>query len=209
MRCTVTARGVPGLFACGEVTGAMHGANRLSGNAGAQVLVQGRVAGQAAAADALERRARDRRAQNRDEAVAVTIAPFDRHSGVAPFELKESLSQLAERALGPVRTAKALKEGLTQLAELKTNVLPQLACRTRDLMWNRDWSDALECQAAFTVIESALLGATGREHSIGAHQRHDNKQADHGVLSHSLVTFNGSALVRDTAPVAFSLVARP
>jgi succinate dehydrogenase/fumarate reductase flavoprotein subunit len=76
-------------------------------------------------------------------------------------------------------------------------------------MWNRDWSDALECQAAFTVIESALLGAAGREHSIGAHQRHDNKQADHGVLSHSLVTFNGSALVRDTAPVAFSLVARP
>ncbi|MDR9751568.1 FAD-dependent oxidoreductase [Pseudomonas sp. SZMC_28357] len=203
------ATGVPGLFACGEVTGAMHGANRLSGNAGAQVLVQGRVAGQAAALDALQRRALDRSADNLDEAVAVTIAPFERREGIAPFELKERLSQLAERALGPVRTAKALNEGLNELTDLRTNALPQLACRTRDLMWNRDWSDALECQAAFSVIESALLGAIGREHSIGAHQRHDHKAPASGVLSHSLVTFDGGALRRLTVPVAFPLMARP
>lgn len=206
---TGAATGVPGLFACGEVTGAMHGANRLSGNAGAQVLVQGRVAGQAAANDARERRARDRRAQNADEAVAVTLAPFERTSGIAPFELKESLSQLAECALGPVRSAKALDEGLAQLADLRNNVLPQLACRTPDRMWNRDWSDALECQAAFTVIESALLGARGREYSIGAHQRHDHKHADSGVLSHSLVNDEGGVLVRRTQAVAFPWVARP
>jgi succinate dehydrogenase / fumarate reductase flavoprotein subunit/fumarate reductase (CoM/CoB) subunit A len=40
--------GVAGLFACGEATGGLHGANRLSGNAGAQILVQGRRAGLAA-----------------------------------------------------------------------------------------------------------------------------------------------------------------
>ncbi len=37
--------GIPGLYACGEATGGVHGGNRLSGNAGAQVLVQGREAG--------------------------------------------------------------------------------------------------------------------------------------------------------------------
>lgn len=200
------ATGVPGLFACGEVTGALHGANRLSGNAGAQVLVQGRVAGQAAAVDALQRRARDQRADNQDAATAVTRAPFDRQQGIAPFELKDSLSQLAERALGPVRTATALEEGRVRLADLKHNVLPQLACRTRDVMWNRDWSDALECQAAFTVIESALLGAAGREHSIGAHQRHDNQSVDSGVLSHSLVTLEAGVLLRQTTPVTFPFV---
>jgi succinate dehydrogenase / fumarate reductase flavoprotein subunit/fumarate reductase (CoM/CoB) subunit A len=201
--------GVSGLFACGEATGAMHGANRLSGNAGAQVLVQGRVAGLNAAADALQRRALDRLADNQEAAYAATVAPFERDTGIAPFELKESLSQLAEKALGPVRTAEALTQGRAVLADRKNDVLPQLACRTRDRMWNRDWSDALECQAAFTVIESALLGAAGREHSIGAHQRHDHKGAFDGELTHSLVTFESGGLSRRTMPVAFPFLSRP
>ena len=34
---------VPGLFACGEVTGGLHGANRLGGNAGLEVLIFGKT----------------------------------------------------------------------------------------------------------------------------------------------------------------------
>lgn len=37
---------IPGLFACGEVTGGIHGANRLGGNAIADVITFGRIAGQ-------------------------------------------------------------------------------------------------------------------------------------------------------------------
>ena len=40
---------IPGLFAAGEVTGGVHGANRLGGNAGTEVLVFGRIAGESAA----------------------------------------------------------------------------------------------------------------------------------------------------------------
>ena len=36
---------VPGLFAAGEVTGGVHGLNRIGGNAGTEVLVFGRIAG--------------------------------------------------------------------------------------------------------------------------------------------------------------------
>ena len=36
---------IPGLFAAGEVTGGVHGRNRLGGNAGTEVLVFGRIAG--------------------------------------------------------------------------------------------------------------------------------------------------------------------
>ena len=36
---------IPGLFAAGEVTGGIHGRNRLGGNAGTEVLVFGRIAG--------------------------------------------------------------------------------------------------------------------------------------------------------------------
>ncbi len=41
---------IPGLFAAGEVTGGVHGANRLGGNAVADFVVFGRIAGQSAVA---------------------------------------------------------------------------------------------------------------------------------------------------------------
>ncbi len=40
---------IPGLFAAGEVTGGLHGANRLGGNGVADIVVNGRLAGLAAA----------------------------------------------------------------------------------------------------------------------------------------------------------------
>ena len=40
---------IPGLYAAGEVTGGVHGANRLGGNAVADIIVFGRIAGQEAA----------------------------------------------------------------------------------------------------------------------------------------------------------------
>jgi len=40
---------IPGLFAAGEITGVLHGANRLGGNAFTDIIVFGRVAGQSAA----------------------------------------------------------------------------------------------------------------------------------------------------------------
>jgi fumarate reductase flavoprotein subunit len=43
---------IPNLFAAGEVTGGVHGANRLGGNAVADFVVFGRLAGEVAAANA-------------------------------------------------------------------------------------------------------------------------------------------------------------
>ena len=45
---------ITGLFAAGEVTGGVHGRNRLGGNAGTEVLVFGRIAGSEAARDAIK-----------------------------------------------------------------------------------------------------------------------------------------------------------
>ncbi|MEG1879183.1 MAG: FAD-binding protein, partial [Pseudoflavonifractor sp.] len=49
--CVLTEAGaaIPGLFAAGEVTGGIHGANRLGGNAVADFVVFGRIAGSSAA----------------------------------------------------------------------------------------------------------------------------------------------------------------
>ena len=37
---------IPGLYAAGEVTGGVHGSNRLGGNATTDIIVFGRIAGQ-------------------------------------------------------------------------------------------------------------------------------------------------------------------
>lgn len=50
----LTAAGevIPGLFAAGEVTGGVQGANRLGGNSYTDLIVFGRIAGASAAAAA-------------------------------------------------------------------------------------------------------------------------------------------------------------
>lgn len=50
---------VPGLLAAGEVTGGLHGQNRMMGNALLELVVFGRIAGASAAADARRERPRN------------------------------------------------------------------------------------------------------------------------------------------------------
>ena len=40
---------IPGLFAAGEVTGGVHGGNRIGGNAVADIVTFGRISGNSAA----------------------------------------------------------------------------------------------------------------------------------------------------------------
>ena len=47
---TEAGEAIPGLYAAGEVTGGVHGANRLGGNAVADIVVYGRIAAGSAAA---------------------------------------------------------------------------------------------------------------------------------------------------------------
>ena len=45
-----TGASIPGLYAAGEVTGGVHGGNRIGGNAVADIITFGRIAGTNAAA---------------------------------------------------------------------------------------------------------------------------------------------------------------
>jgi succinate dehydrogenase/fumarate reductase flavoprotein subunit len=195
--------GVPGLYACGEATGGVHGGNRLSGNAGAQILVQGRRAGLAAARAAQSNRA-GAPPQNWDTLRDAIEAPFRREQGIAPLEVKQRLTAIAEEALGPVRTGKAMIAALEEVRTIRHSTLSQLASRNRDPRYNRDWSDALECGAGAPVLEAALISAIGRNGSIGAHQRRDLPGVK-SQLDHSIVRQQDGELTWRAQPVEFPL----
>lgn len=200
--------GVPGLYACGEVTGGLHGGNRLSGNAGAQVLVQGKAAGLAAARAAGKSGAIASAADNWRQAAERIRAPLLRRDGVAASEVKQSLTTLASTALGPVRDGAALAAARATLRGIVADGVERIACRQQEAGWNRDWSDALECRAGAAVLEAALLGAEQRTVSLGAHQRHDGaRAAAGGTPQHSLVRGAAGDLRHRAQDVAFPFLA--
>nr|WP_112472836.1 fumarate reductase/succinate dehydrogenase flavoprotein subunit [Streptomyces sp. ST1020] len=81
---TAAARGVPGLFAAGEVAGGMHGSNRLGGNSLSDLLVFGRRAGWHAAnyVDDLDARPVPEETAI-DAAAAEALRPFSAEEGSA------------------------------------------------------------------------------------------------------------------------------
>src|SRR5271169_4172890 len=100
---------VPGLFAAGEVSGGMHGSNRLGGNSLSDLLVFGRRAG-AGAADYLDgltsRDTLDARAV--DLAIDEATGPFARDEGESPYVLQKDLQEMMQANVGIIRTGSEL-----------------------------------------------------------------------------------------------------
>src|SRR6187200_322353 len=95
---------VPGLFAAGEVSGGMHGANRLGGNSLSDLLVFGARAGTAAA----ERAAASKADPYVDPvqvrgALRDLEAPLERGSGESPYAVMRALQTLMQERVGIYR----------------------------------------------------------------------------------------------------------
>ncbi len=111
---------VPGLFAAGEVSGGMHGANRLGGNSLSDLLVFGKRAGEFAAIHARERAALPTINQDEVDALArEALAPFDPTEGENPYAIHEDLRTMMQRRVGIVRSDEDLKIALEELGKLR------------------------------------------------------------------------------------------
>ena len=101
---------VPGLYAAGEVSGGMHGANRLGGNSLSDLLVFGKRAGEFAAKNAKERARCPRSTRPQVDAIGrESLAPFDPHEGENPYAIHEELRTMMQSRVGIVRTEEDLK----------------------------------------------------------------------------------------------------
>ena len=164
---------VPGLFAAGEVSGGMHGSNRLGGNSLSDLLVFGKRAGEYAAAYAdgsagdARRSHGGRRGRGRDRARAARARRRRRepvHAAARPAGGDADL-------VGIIRREGELEESLKRLAELKERVAKVGATGGR--RYNPGWHLALDLRNMLVVSECTAKAALEREESRGGHTRED------------------------------------
>lgn len=170
-----TATEVRGLYAAGEVTSGLHGANRLGGNSLAETVVFGRRAGEQAAlfSQSLRSQLRSQRAiQEAHQDLDSLI-----HEGK---ELARPLQRALRNAMwencGVVRSEERLEHGLKKIAELKS-MLGAVDVRPSSEGY-RDLAIALDLRASLLVAEATVLSARERRESRGAHQRYDYPTLD-------------------------------
>ncbi|WP_406104259.1 fumarate reductase/succinate dehydrogenase flavoprotein subunit [Streptomyces sp. NBC_01003] len=180
---TAAARGVPGLFAAGEVAGGMHGSNRLGGNSLSDLLVFGRRAGLHAAEYAAgldERPAID--AVQVDAAAAEALRPFSAEGpadgGVAenPYTLHQELQQAMNDLVGIIRREEEMAEALDRLAGLRLRA--RRAGVEGHRQFNPGWHLSLDLRNMLLVSECIARAALERTESRGGHTREDHPTMD-------------------------------
>jgi len=165
---------VPGLFAAGEVSGGMHGSNRLGGNSLSDLLVFGKRAGEHAAAyvDSLAGSRPKVAAEDVDAAVETALAPLNRgDAGENPYALQQELQQVMNDLVGIIRRRSELEESIERLADLKERIRKVGATGGR--RYNPGWHLALDLRNMVMVSECTAKAALEREESRGGHTRED------------------------------------
>jgi fumarate reductase flavoprotein subunit len=161
-----------GLFAAGEDTGGVHGANRLGGNGVANSTVFGGIAGETMAAWVARdgaRRAPDDAAIAR--AVAQCEAPFARPRGDLEA-IREALYDCMWDDVGIVRNGDGMRRALASLDTLDAE-LARIGVADADRAFNLTWHDALNLKSLIDVSRVIAMAALAREDSRGAHYRDD------------------------------------
>ena len=168
---------VPGLFACGEVSGGMHGGNRLGGNSLSDLVVFGRRAGLGAADYAKSAPSPRPDGREIEEAASIVSAPFDRPDGESPYDIQRDLQTAMSEFVGIFRTEADLEEGLRRIETLKARAKTVgVAEGTR--LYNPGWHLALDLKNLLIVSEAIARAALLRKESRGAHSRLDHPKTD-------------------------------
>ncbi|MEV0635232.1 fumarate reductase/succinate dehydrogenase flavoprotein subunit [Streptomyces sp. NPDC050619] len=183
---TAAARGVPGLFAAGEVAGGMHGSNRLGGNSLSDLLVFGQRAGRHAAEYATgpagERPPVDE--AQVDAAAAEALRPFsaegpaqeDGRPPENPYTLHQELQRTMNDLVGIIRREAEMEQALEKLGDLRLRA--RRAGVEGHRQFNPGWHLALDLRNMLLVSECVARAALERTESRGGHTREDHSAMD-------------------------------
>jgi succinate dehydrogenase / fumarate reductase flavoprotein subunit len=181
---------VPGLFACGECSAGMHGANRLGGNSLSDLIVFGKLAADGAKeyVSSLAGTPRAGDEHIRDTFRAAT-EPLRRESGENPYLLHDELQDLMGAHCGIVREGAEVRTGLEKLQDLKKRAANVKAHGASQ--YNPGWHEALSIRSMLITAEAVANGAALREESRGAHTRIDFEGERDEWLKQRIVTSKG------------------
>jgi len=163
---------VPGLFAAGECSGGMHGANRLGGNSLSDLLVFGQLAG-VGARDYIRGLGKGPAIDQSqvDAAARRATTPLNRAEGVNPYVVTEHLQKVMDRYVNIVRERGELETALVELDKLKQEVAQVKAPGASQ--YNPGWHEAIALGSLMITAESVTRAALLREESRGGHTRTD------------------------------------
>jgi succinate dehydrogenase / fumarate reductase flavoprotein subunit len=166
------AASVPGLFAVGEVSGGMHGSNRLGGNSLSDLLVFGRRAGLGAAEYVSGLSSRPV-VPDKDVAAdgASALQPLERAEGENPYTIHSELQTIMNDLVGLIRRESELKTALVELDKLRARAAHVSAPGGR--AYNPGWHLSLDLRNMLEVAECVAQAALERQESRGGHTRED------------------------------------
>jgi fumarate reductase flavoprotein subunit len=201
--CSTT---LPGLFAAGEDSGGVHGANRLGGNGVANSTVFGAVAGDVMAQWVRQRELATADQHAIDAAMAVCESPFGRHASRSLEPIRERLYDVMWERVGIIRDAAGLARAAAELEALETE-LDRHGLADHNRAFNLSWHDWMNLKSLVSVSRAIVAAAEVRRDSRGAHYRSDYPET--GPLESSAFTslrLEHGAFRVEAKPVAFTRV---
>jgi succinate dehydrogenase / fumarate reductase, flavoprotein subunit len=164
---------VRGLFAAGEVSGGMHGSNRLGGNSLSDLLVFGRRAG-LGAASYLDRLGPKLPVPDEGEveaARAEALAPLERTGGENPYTVHSDVQEMMSGLVGIIRTETEIKQAIAELDRLDERAA--VASAAGGSAYNPGWHMALDLRNILLMARCVAAAALERQESRGGHTRDD------------------------------------
>jgi len=168
---------LPGLFAVGENSAGLHGGNRLSQNALAELLVSGARAGKWAAKFARENPPLPVDGREAREAIARADRLLCREKGLRPIELRHRLRTMMWEKVSVIRSEESLQSAGKEL-EIIEDDLERQAPALRSRIWNQEVAEGLENSFLVKTAHLVIRAAQMRTESRGAHFRSDYPQGD-------------------------------
>lgn len=196
---------LPGLFAAGEDTGGVHGANRLGGNGVANSTVFGGIAGEEMANWVVSQSLHECNMEEVRASIKAHEAPLERPAGDIE-SIRDALAECMWDDVGISRTKESLLRARMKLDQLDQQ-LHQMGVGDIQREYSITWQDWMNLSNLILVSKSVTEAALARENSRGAHYRDDFPQP--GSLEQSYFTavhLGKDGLEIKNRPVQFTMV---
>ncbi|WAL40404.1 FAD-binding protein [Brevibacterium sp. BRM-1] len=190
---------VAGLWAIGEASSGLHGANRLGGNSLIELLVFGRLVGQSALAYSAGLEAQVRSAEAVAQARGEVQKLLDYQGTENVRALQREVRNLMTEHAGVVRDEAGLRAGLDRLADIEAR-MAQVGIHP-DIAGYADLSHAFDLKSSVLAARATLECALERRETRGCHNRSDYPEMD-PELQVNLVWSPEAGVVRERIPEA-------